>query len=111
MHAGKRAQGDGNKKHARRTLDCSRDALLLQAADVLSSQLAGQERIFGKGFKVPAAERMPVHADGRTQQDVRRPCFRLVAQFLADMEQQVFVPCSRQRDATGEQSGLQLVRR
>lgn len=75
------------------TLDGGRYALLLEAIDVLGSQLASQERVFGEGLKVPSSQRVSVHADSRREEDVGRPGLGLIGKVLADLVEDVLVPC------------------
>ena len=88
------------------TLDGGRHALLLEALDVLGSQLARQERVLGEGLKVAPSQRVSVHADGGREEHVGGPGLGLVGQVLADLVEDVLVPCGRQRDAAGKERRL-----
>lgn len=75
------------------TLNCCSHSLLLQTTDVLSGELSRQEWILGERLKISAAKGVTMQAYGRAEQDVGGSRFRLITQVLADIEQEVFVPC------------------
>lgn len=89
-----------------RTLDGGSDALLLEAANVLSRKFAGEDRILGEGLKVTAAQGVTVHANGWCEQDIGRSRFHLVGQMLTNLVEKVLVPCRSERDSAGEQCRL-----
>ena len=93
----KASQNNYQKKYGKQhTLDGCSHSLLLQAADVLSGKFSRQERVLRERLKISAAKGVAMQAYGRAQQDVGGSCFRLIAQVLANTEQEVFVPCCSQ---------------
>lgn len=75
------------------TLDGGSHPLLLQSADVLGCQLAREQRIFGERFEISTAQGMAVHAHSRGEKDVGRSRLDLVGEVLANIVQEVLVPC------------------
>ena len=77
-------------------LDAGADPLRLQPAHHRACAQAGQQRILGIVFKVPAAERTAVHIDRRSQPDAAVVLFHLERECPADPLQQILVPRARE---------------
>jgi hypothetical protein len=88
------------------TLDGGSNSLLLEALDILGRQLAAEKGIFGERLKVPPTKRVSVQANCGGEENVGRPSSNLVRKVLANLVKDVFIPCCRQRNTTGEKGRL-----
>lgn len=68
-----------------RTLYGGRNALVLQATDVLSRELPREKRVLGEGFKIPSSQGMSMHADRWGEQNMGCSRLDLVGKMLADL--------------------------
>lgn len=64
------AEDVSNAFRTLRTLYGGRNALVLQATDVLSRELPREKRVLGEGFKIPSSQGMTMHADRWGEQNM-----------------------------------------